>query len=74
MRRYETTDVSLGHAETMELRPDGSPWLVGSVVCEVERSWGAWYLRRVRSRGWKYPGRYATVRTSGDDPAAPRPA
>ena len=62
-RRYETTDRSLGHAEVIELRPDGTAWLTGSVVAEVSRAWGAWYLRRVRALGWKYPGRFATVRT-----------
>ena len=62
-RRYETTDRSLGHAEVIELRPDGTAWLTGSVVAEVSREWGAWYLRRVRAFGWTYPGRYVTVRT-----------
>jgi hypothetical protein len=64
-RRYETTDRRLGVAETIELRADGTVWLTGSVVAEVSRDWGAWYLRRVRALEWKYPGRYATVRMTG---------
>ena len=64
-RRYETTDLSLGVVEAIELRADGTVWLTGSVVAEVSREWGAWYLRQVRALRWKYPGRYATVRTTG---------
>ena len=65
MRRYETTDLSLGHTETLEVRADGTVWLTGGVVAEVSREWGAWYLCQVRTLGRKYPGRYATVRTTG---------
>jgi hypothetical protein len=72
MRRYETTDLSLGHAQAIELRTDGTAWLTGSVVAEVSREWGVWYLLRVRSQGRKYPGRYVTVRTTEDEPDAPR--
>jgi hypothetical protein len=64
-RRYQTTDLSLGVAEAIELRADGTAWLTGSVVAEVSRAWGAWHLHQVRALGWKYPGRYATVRTTG---------
>jgi hypothetical protein len=70
MRRYETIDLSLGHAQALELRADGTVWLTGSVVAEVSREWGVWYLRQVRSLGRKYPGRYVTLRTTDDGPDA----